>query len=103
MADLDRKMNMSLSDIAAALGVSKATVSWVLSGKGDSHRISQATQKRVKDFAAEHNYHPNMLARSLSIGQSKTVGLLISSLSDPFYSSIAKAVVNNIKNHKNNK
>lgn len=94
MACLEKKTNMSLSDIASALGVSKATVSWVLSGKGDSRRISQATQKRVKEYAAMHNYHPNMLARSLSLGRSKTIGLLISSLSDPFYSSIAKAVVN---------
>lgn len=99
MADLEKKTNLSLSDIAAALGVSKATVSWVLSGKGDSRRISQATQKRVKDFAAKHNYQPNMLARSLSLGQSKTIGLLISSLSDPFYSSIAKSVVNQAEKH----
>ena len=83
---------MSLSLIAEALGLSKATVSWVLSGQGDAKRISPATQKRIKDYAAEHNYHPNMLARSLSLGVTKTVGLLISSLADPFYSSIAKSV-----------
>ncbi|MBP5505740.1 MAG: LacI family DNA-binding transcriptional regulator [Bacteroidales bacterium] len=93
MAAQTAKTNLSLNDIAEALGLSKATVSWVLSGKGDSRRISPATQKRVKEFAAKHNYQPNMLARSLSIGRSKTIGLLISSLSDPFYSSIAKAVV----------
>lgn len=84
---------MSLSDIAATLGLSKTTVSWVLSGQGDSRRISPATQKKVRDYVREHNYQPNMLARSLSLGVTKTVGLLISSLTDPFYSSIAKAVV----------
>ncbi|MCR5547582.1 MAG: LacI family transcriptional regulator [Bacteroidales bacterium] len=87
------KQNLSLNDIALALGVSKATVSWVLSGKGDAHRISESTQRRVKEYASAHNYHPNMLAQGLSLGVTKTVGLLISSLTDPFYSSIAKSVV----------
>ena len=84
---------MSLGSIAEDLGLSKATVSWVLSGQGDSRRISPATQKKVRDYVREHNYQPNMLARSLSLGVTKTVGLLISSLIDPFYSSIAKSVV----------
>ena len=84
---------MSLGRIAEATGVSKATVSRVLSGQGDAKRISAATQKRIKDYAEQHNYHPDMLARSLSLGVTKTVGLLISSLTDPFYSSIAKSVV----------
>ena len=84
---------LSISKIAEALGVSKATVSWVLSGQGDAKRISCATQKKIKDYAEDHNYRPNMLARSLSLGVTKTVGLLISSLADPFYSSIAKSVV----------
>ena len=84
---------MSLGSIAEDLGLSKATVSWVLSGQGDSRRISPATQKKIRDYVREHNYQPNMLARSLSLGVTKTVGLLISSLTDPFYSSIAKSVV----------
>ena len=87
------KVKQSLTTIAVALGVSKATVSWVLSGQGDSKGISPATQKKVKDYAEAHNYRPNMLARSLSMGVSKSVGLLISSLSDPFYTGIAKAVL----------
>ena len=84
---------LSLRGIADALGVSTATVSWVLSGQGDAKGISAATQKKVQDFAQAHNYRPNMLARGLSLGPTKTLGLIISSLSDPFYSSIAKAVV----------
>ncbi len=93
MGQKEQCCKMSLGRIAEATGVSKATVSWVLSGQGDAKRISAATQKRIKDYAEQHNYHPDMLARSLSLGVTKTVGLLISSLTDPFYSSIAKSVV----------
>ena len=93
MASEGQNNKMSLGSIAEDLGLSKATVSWVLSGQGDSRRISPATQKKIRDYVREHNYQPNMLARSLSLGVTKTVGLLISSLTDPFYSSIAKSVV----------
>ncbi len=88
-----RQQTTTLRSISQALGVSTATVSWVLSGQGDAKGISAATQKRVRDFAAETGYRPNMVARGLSLGSTKTIGLLISSLADPFYSSIAKAVV----------
>lgn len=91
MADSNNRP-ISLRRIAKEMNLSVATVSWTLSGQGDAKGISAATQKRVRDFAAEHNYRPDMIARSLSLGVTKTIGLLISSLSDPFYSSIAKAV-----------
>ncbi len=90
--DNGKNRPISLRRIAKEMNLSVATVSWTLSGQGDAKGISAATQKRVRDFAAEHNYRPDMIARSLSLGVTKTIGLLISSLSDPFYSSIAKAV-----------
>ena len=44
-------MGKSLKDIAEALKVSKTTVSWVLSGRGDEQKISSATQKKIIDYA----------------------------------------------------
>lgn len=82
----------SLKDIAAKLGVSTTTVSWVLSGKGDSRNISRQMQEKVRECAEELNYIPNTLARSLSTGSSKTIGLIIPSISDSFYSTIANRI-----------
>jgi LacI family transcriptional regulator len=83
---------VSLKDIAAKLGVSTTTVSWVLSGKGDARNISKKMQEMVRKCAEELNYTPNSLARSLSTGLSKTIGLIVPSISDSFYSTIANRI-----------
>ncbi len=54
-----------IKEIAAELGLSVGTVSIVLNGRGDKMRISQKTQKRVKELAKERGYHPNIYARRL--------------------------------------
>ena len=61
--------NITISDVAEALGVSKTTVSRAISGKG---RIGAATRKRVLEYIQEHDYKPNVIARGLA--QSKTFG-----------------------------
>ncbi|WP_106830344.1 LacI family DNA-binding transcriptional regulator [Parabacteroides pacaensis] len=82
-------MRTSLKDIAEKLNLSKATISWTLSGKGDEKGISMATQEKVFQCAKELNYQPNLLARSLHSGYSKTIGLIIPDITDSFYSKIA--------------
>ena len=67
-------MKTSLKDIAETLKLSKTTVSWVLSGKGDEKGISLATQEKVFQCAKQLNYQPNLLARSLNTGISGTTG-----------------------------
>lgn len=69
--------------------MSKATISWTLSGKGDEKGISLVTQEKVFQCAKELNYQPNLLARSLHRGYSKTIGLIIPDITDSFYSKIA--------------
>ena len=64
--------NITISDIAEALGVSKTTVSRAISGKG---RIGEVTRKRVLDYIEEHDYKPNVIARGLA--QSKTFNLCV--------------------------
>ena len=88
-------MRILLKDIAEKLNLSQTTVSWVLIGKGDDRGISKTTQELVRKCAKEMNYQPNLIARSLNIGKSKTIGLIIPSISDFFYSSIARAIENN--------
>lgn len=64
----------SLDDVAKALGVSKSTVSRVLSGKG---RISEETRKKVMQCAAEMNYQPNVIARSLAQSKTFNIGVVL--------------------------
>ena len=85
-------MKQSLKNIAKVLSVSRTTVSWVLSGKGDEKKISKATQQRILEYAKEVNYQPNLLAKSLICGESKTIGLIIPSIGDEFYAQIARAI-----------
>ena len=85
-------MGVSLKDIADKLQLSKTTISWVLSGKGEEKGISAETQRRVVACARKLAYEPNLLARSLNTGVSKTIGLILPSISDSFYSHIAQQV-----------
>lgn len=85
-------MKVSLKDIAQALNLSKATISWILSGQGEAKGFSEATIKRVKEYADSVNYRPNQVARSLSLGTSNTLGLIIPFIGDTFYAQLAQAV-----------
>lgn len=85
-------MSISLKNIAEELGLSKTTVSWVLSGRGDERNISRETQERVKECARQLNYVPNSLARSLNLGYSRTIGLIVPSISDSFYANVANKI-----------
>lgn len=86
------RMSTSLKDIAEKLNISTTTVSWVLSGQGAQKRISKATQEKVWKCAEELNYRPNLLARGLHTGMTGTIGLILPSISDSFYSQVAKVV-----------
>jgi len=86
------KKEPSLSDVAKKLGVSKTLVSFVLNNKGDEMGISKETQKKVKEKAIELNYQPNQIARGLRIGKTKTIGLIVADISNPFYARIARII-----------
>lgn len=82
----------SLSDIAKALNVSKATVSFVLNGKGDQFNISKEKQRLIKEKAKEMSYVPNFFAKSLRQGETNTIGLVLADISNPFYAELSKYV-----------
>lgn len=69
-----RNKKTQLEDIATALGISKSTVSRAISGKG---RISSETRERVNECIREMNYHPNMIAKSLSESRTYNIGIVI--------------------------
>ena len=75
---------ISMQDIAVRLGVSKATVSLVLSGKAGS-RVSDGMKEKVLKTAKEMGYHVNDLARSLRTGRSNVIGVLVTDISNEFF------------------
>lgn len=67
----------TIKDIAKVTGYSVTTVSRALNGYSD---VSDKTKKKIKAVATELNYSPNVLARSLVMNKTKTIGLLVSGL-----------------------
>ncbi len=65
--------NLTIDDIAEALGVSKTTVSRAISGKG---RISKETTDRVRAYIEEHNYKPNVYAQGLAKQCTRNIGVI---------------------------
>ncbi|MFK7784673.1 MAG: LacI family DNA-binding transcriptional regulator [Crocinitomicaceae bacterium] len=82
----------SLNDIAKALNVSKATVSFVLNDKGDQFNISKEKQRLIKEKAKELSYVPNFFAKSLRQGETKTIGLVLPDISNAFYAELSKTI-----------
>ena len=83
---------ISLKDIAEAAGVSTALVSFVLNGKKKEYRVGEETAKRILKIANEMNYQPNLAAKSLRSGKTKTIGLVVSDISNPFFSQLARVL-----------
>jgi LacI family transcriptional regulator len=86
MSDETEARRVLLGDVARAANVSKATASRALSGDG---RISFRTRTSVIKAADELRYVPNVLARSLRVRRTRTLGLLLVDLSDPVHGQVA--------------
>jgi LacI family transcriptional regulator len=82
-------MVVRLRDVAAAAGVSDATVSLALAG---NPRISAATAQRVVAVANELGYRPNSAARALRTESTRSLGLIVSDVANPFFGELAGAV-----------
>lgn len=68
---------VTIKDIAELAGVSKATASLVLNGRGKELRVAQETRERVLAIAREQHYQPSIHARSLRDNRSHTIGLVV--------------------------
>ncbi|MDR1556032.1 MAG: LacI family transcriptional regulator, partial [Tannerellaceae bacterium] len=81
--------NVSIKHIAEALGISTASVSLVLSGRAVEGRVSKDIADKIRETAKSMNYMPNGLARSLRMGRTNTIGLIVADISNPFFSNMA--------------
>ena len=77
----------TLRDIAQHSGVSIATVSHVVN---DSSYVSPRLRERVLNAIREYNYHPNRVARMLRTKKSKTVGIVVPDIADPFFPTLVR-------------
>lgn len=86
------KKKVSLKDIAKIVDVSIPLVSYVLNNKGKENRISVATAKRIREVAKELNYQPNLNARSLKTNKTRTIGVILADISNPFFANLARTI-----------
>ncbi len=79
----------SSKDVAERAGVSIATVSHVING---TRFVSDETRQRVLEAIEALNYRPNAIARGLVTNSTRTVGLVVSDITNPFFTAVARGV-----------
>lgn len=78
---------VSMKHIAEQLNVSKATVSLVLNGKSKG-RVNPELEARILETARDCDYRLNEVARNLRMGQTKTIGVIVTDISNEFFGRI---------------
>lgn len=89
------KQNVTMKDVADYAGVSTATVSRVLTGK-DS--VTPQLRQKVEDAIKELGYRPNRAARELRIGAVLKIGVVLSDIQNPFFTSCLAGVESMLQN-----
>jgi LacI family repressor for deo operon, udp, cdd, tsx, nupC, and nupG len=82
-------MRVSIKDIAEAAGVSHSTVSRALS---DSPLVKAETKARIQQLAREMGYSPDAIARSLVTQKTHTVGVVVTTITDPFVAEVVQGI-----------
>jgi LacI family repressor for deo operon, udp, cdd, tsx, nupC, and nupG len=80
---------VSIKDIARIAGVSHSTVSRALS---DSSLVREETKARIRRLAEEMGYSPSAIARGLVTQRTRTIGLVVTSIADPFWAEVVGGV-----------
>jgi LacI family transcriptional regulator len=81
----------TLKDVAKEVGVSVATVSYVINGTGS---VGDEVRKRVLAAVQKLNYRPNRRAQAMRTGVSQSIGLVLPDLTNPFFPELAQSVEN---------
>lgn len=93
------KGGVTMKDIAREAGVSTALVSLALNNATDvtgkrKFKVSQGTEERIRAIADKYNYKPDSIAKSLRIRKTRAIGVILSDISNPFFSLFARYLEN---------
>jgi LacI family transcriptional regulator len=80
---------ITIKDVARKANVSHTTVSRALNNKS---RIRNETKEKILAIARELSYRPDFIARSLVMRKTKTLGLVITNIANPFYTELAQGI-----------
>lgn len=80
---------VTMADVAALADVSTATVSRVLTNRPG---VGEGTRRRVLAAVERLGYRPNAVARSLRVDTTRTLGLIVGDVCNPFFTELARAV-----------
>ncbi|AVT35943.1 LacI family DNA-binding transcriptional regulator [Plantactinospora sp. BB1] len=89
-----RSRPVTITDIAALTGVAPSTVSRALTRPG---RVNPVTRERIEAAARQLNYVPNSQARALTSGRTRTIAVLVSGVTNPFYFGIIRGTQQELK------
>jgi LacI family transcriptional regulator len=83
---MDNSKTVTIQHVAARAGVSAMTVSRVLNG---SRRVAPETRQRIEQAIEELGYVPNALAKGLLKGHTRTLGIIVGDMTNPFWVDVA--------------
>ena len=86
----EKKRRATRADVARLAGVSTAVVSYVFNN--GPRPVAADTAQQVREAAEKLHYRPNSVARALSTGSSKTLGIVVPDLTNPFFSGVYSAL-----------
>lgn len=89
MAKRPASRRTGIADVAKHAGVSHATVSRVMNG---NFSVDPEIAKRVRHSAVELKYHPNSVGRSLALGKTDTIGVVVPDLGNPTFQAMLRGV-----------
>ena len=82
---------LTIKDISKIANVSMMTVSRVINNE---KHVKKETKENVLNIIKQYGYEPNYFAQNIKTGKSNTIGLIIGDIENPFYSRLAKGVIN---------
>jgi LacI family transcriptional regulator len=87
--DRDHIPSPTISEVAAAAGVGRATVARTLGGYGS---VSPRTRERILAVAEQLGYRPNSIARSMTTGETRTIGVVLADVGNPFFAGVLRGL-----------
>lgn len=87
--DREHLPSPTISEVAAAAGVGRATVARTLGGYGS---VSPKTRDRILAVAERLGYRPNAIARSMTTGETRTIGVVLADVGNPFFAGVLRGI-----------